>query len=519
MFTLHSLTIARRLALLTLICLLGIGCLTGVLLTSERALIMEERERSVQQAVESAHSLVLYFHGQIAAGKLDEEAAKRGAIAALRALRYGGNEYFWINDMHPTMVMHPIKPEMEGKDVTQDRDADGNQLFLAFIKAGKREGGDFVRYKWPKPGSETSVPKASFVKGFAPWGWVIGSGVYVDTVDSFIKERLTKATVATMALAALLVAVSLLITRSVIAQVGCEPLKAMAITRRLAQGDLAVPIALRAGDSDSLLHAMRDMRDAFVEIVGRVRQGSLDVASASADISHGDNDLAARTEQQASALEQTAASMQGLSSTVQRNAEAAKEANRLTASAATVAVRGGALVGKVVDTMQGINTASHRISDIIGVIDSIAFQTNILALNAAVEAARAGEQGHGFAVVATEVRNLAGRSAAAAREIKALINASVERVELGNNQVDQAGATMKEVVESIQRVTGIMGDITAASNAQALGVSQVGQAVSSLDQATQQNAELVRQMADAATQLKDLSEELVNIVSVFQLEA
>ena len=519
MFKLHSLTIARRLALLTVICILGISCLAGYLLTSERTLVMGERERSVQQAVESAHSLVLYFHGQIAAGKLDEASAKRAAMAALRALRYGANEYFWINDMHPTMVMHPIKPEMEGKDVTQDRDADGNQLFLAFVEAGKREGGGFVRYKWPKPGSDSPVPKASFIKGFAPWGWVIGSGVYVDTVNTSIALRVTKASAGTAALAALLVAVALLITRSVIAQLGCEPLNAVAITRRLAQGDLSVPIALRAGDSDSLLHAIRDMRDAFVDIVGRVRQGSLDVANASADISQGDDDLAARTEQQASALEQTASSMQGLSSTVQRNAQAAHEANRLTVSAATVAVQGGALVGKVVDTMQGINAASHRISDIIGVIDSIAFQTNILALNAAVEAARAGEQGHGFAVVATEVRNLAGRSAAAAREIKELINASVERVELGSSQVDQAGATMKEVVESIQRVNGIMGAITADSNAQALGVSQVGEAVSSLDQATQKNAELVRQMAGAATQLKDLSEELVSIVSVFQLEA
>jgi len=519
MHILHTLSVARRLALQTLVCLLGIACLVGLLLNSERTLIMEERERGVQQAVESAHSLVRYFHDQVAAGKLGEEAARQAAMDAVRALRYSGNEYFWINDMHPTMVMHPMRPELDGKDLTQNRDPDGKQLFVAFAETVRQSGSGFVRYQWPKPGSDAPVPKASFVQGFAPWGWVIGSGVYVDTVDAFVARRLTQASLATLLLATLLVAMATLITRSVIAQLGGEPQAAVAITRRMAEGDLAVPIALRAGDKESLLHAIQDMRDGFVHIVGRVRQGSLGVANASAAIAQGDANLSARTEHQASALEQTAASMQELSSTVQRNAEAAREANQLTQNAAAVAVRGGAMVGEVVETMQGINTSSRRIADIIGVIDGIAFQTNILALNAAVEAARAGEQGRGFAVVATEVRSLAGRSATAAREIKALISASVERVEQGCNQVDRAGATMQEVVESIQRVSQIMAGITSASTEQALGVAQVGEAVATLDQATQQNAALVQEMASAAAQLKDLSEELVHTVAVFRLEA
>jgi methyl-accepting chemotaxis protein len=361
------------------------------------------------------------------------------------------------------------------------------------------------------------VQKVSFVKGFEPGGWVIGSGVYVDNVDAVVVKRLSLAGGTAAVLAMILIGLSLLITRSVIDQLGAEPVVAAALTHRMAQGDLTVRIDLKPGDTSSLLHSISEMRDGFARLVGEVRQGSLGVAQASAEIAQGDMDLSSRTEHQASALEQTAASMQELNSTVHRNADSARQANQLALNASTVAVQGGAVVSQVVDTMHGINESSRRISDIISVIDGIAFQTNILALNAAVEAARAGEQGRGFAVVATEVRSLAGRSAAAAREIKTLISASVERVEAGTALVNQAGATMDEVVTSIKRVTDIMAEITTASNEQALGVAQVGEAVSSLDQATQQNAALVEEMASAATQLKALADSLVDTVSVFTL--
>ena len=519
MITLRALPISRRLALLTAICLIGTGLLVSLLLVSERTLIMQERQLGVQQAVESAQTLVAHFHAQAVAGKLSEEAAKESAKAAIKALRYSGSEYFWINDMHPTMVMHPIKPELDGKDLTDNKDPAGTHLFVEFARTVKAHGSGFVWYLWPKPGSDTAVQKVSFVKGFEPWGWVIGSGVYVDTVDAVVATRLSMAGGSTAVLALVLIALSLLITRSVLDQLGGEPVDAAALTRRMAQGDLAVTIPLKAGDTSSLLHSILEMRDSFARIVGEVRQGSLGVATSSAEIAQGNMNLSERTEHQASALEQTAASMQDLSSTVHRNADSARQANQLALNASTVAVKGGAVVSQVVDTMQGINESSHRISDIIGVIDGIAFQTNILALNAAVEAARAGEQGRGFAVVATEVRSLAGRSAAAAREIKSLISASVERVEVGTALVNQAGTTMHEVVGAIKSVTDIMAEITAASNEQALGVAQVGEAVSSLDQATQQNAALVEEMASAAAQLKTVADDLVSTVSVFKLQA
>ncbi|MBP3982194.1 MCP four helix bundle domain-containing protein [Acidovorax sp. JG5] len=302
------------------------------------------------------------------------------------------------------------------------------------------------------------------------------------------------------------------------------------ITRPLAQavqaadsvagGDLSGQIVVQSKDETGyLLSALQRMQQSLVNTVSAVRSNAEGVASASAQIASGNNDLSSRTEQQASALEETAASMEELASTVRQNADNARQANQLAMTASTVAEQGGEVVAEVVETMKGINASSNKIADIISVIDSIAFQTNILALNAAVEAARAGEQGRGFAVVASEVRSLAGRSAEAAKEIKGLITASVERVEQGTLLVDKAGATMTEVVASIRRVTDIMGEISAASSEQSAGVAQIGEAVMQMDQATQQNAALVEEMAAAASSLNAQAGELVQSVSVFRLDA
>lgn len=296
--------------------------------------------------------------------------------------------------------------------------------------------------------------------------------------------------------------------------------QAMATAKAVAQGDLSQTIAVQGTDEIAeLLHALSAMQSSLIKVVSTVRTGAEVVHSTTGEIAAGNTDLSARTESQAGALEQTAASMEQLSSAVKQNADSANEASQLARTASTVAIKGGEVVSQVVDTMKHINESSKRIADIIGVIDGIAFQTNILALNAAVEAARAGDQGRGFAVVASEVRSLAGRSAEAAKEIKTLIGVSVERVAQGTVLVDQAGATMSEVVDSIRRVTDLIGEISSASNEQSLGVAQVGEAVSHMDQATQQNAQLVEEMANAAGGLNAQSQELVQAVSVFNLGA
>ena len=319
------------------------------------------------------------------------------------------------------------------------------------------------------------------------------------------------------AIAALLlagVAFAVLIGRSITGPAGL----ARSVASRVAAGDLSQAVPAGGGDEmGQLLDAMSTMQAELTRVVGSVRSNAEGVAAASSQIAQGNHDLSARTEQQASALEETAASMEELSSTVKLNADNAQQANRLAISASTVAAQGGEVVTQVVDMMKGINDSSKRIADIVSVIDGIAFQTNILALNAAVEAARAGEQGRGFAVVAAEVRNLAQRSASAAKEIKGLIEVSVDRVEQGTALVDQAGSTMGEVVSSIRRVTDIVGEISAASSEQSAGVSQVGEAVTQMDQATQQNAALVEESAAAAQSLKSQADQLVQAVAAFRL--
>jgi methyl-accepting chemotaxis protein len=315
------------------------------------------------------------------------------------------------------------------------------------------------------------------------------------------------------------IGLGVLITRSLTRQLGGEPAYAGAIASAIAAGDLSVAVDLRQGDNNSMLFAMKTMRDSLAGIVGQVRSGTDTIASASSQIASGNLDLSSRTEEQASSLEETASSMEELTSTVKQNADNARQANQLASSASEVAERGGAVVSKVVDTMASINESSKKIVDIIGVIDGIAFQTNILALNAAVEAARAGEQGRGFAVVASEVRTLAQRSAAAAKEIKRLIDDSVSKVDTGAKLVDHAGATMDEIVSSVRSVTAIMSEITAASQEQTAGIEQINMAVSQMDQVTQQNASLVEEAAAAAEAMQDQAAKLAQVVAVFRLDA
>ncbi|MGP1679549.1 MAG: methyl-accepting chemotaxis protein [Burkholderiales bacterium] len=315
----------------------------------------------------------------------------------------------------------------------------------------------------------------------------------------------------------LLGAIFFFIRRFVSRPLGGEPAAAAAVANRIAAGDLAHAVAVREGDSSSIMAAMAKMQRNLADIIGHINETAGTISIASAEIASGNADLSQRTEEQASSLEETASSMEQLSSTVKQNAENARQANQLAIGASAVAVKGGQVVSEVVGTMSSINESSKKIVDIIGVIDGIAFQTNILALNAAVEAARAGEQGRGFAVVASEVRNLAQRSAAAAKEIKALIGDSVDKVGAGTELVDEAGKTMQEIVTSVKRVTDIMSEITAASQEQSSGIEQVNQAITQMDQVTQQNAALVEEAAAAAESMQEQTQDLTQAVAAFNV--
>ena len=320
-----------------------------------------------------------------------------------------------------------------------------------------------------------------------------------------------------LAAVAIGVAAAYVITRGLLKQLGGEPGYTSRIATSIAEGDLSIAIDTKSSDKGSLLSEMKQMRNSLVDIVSQVRRGTHTITTASREIAAGNTDLSSRTELQASSLEKTASAMEELTSTVKQNAENAREANQLAATASDVARKGGEVVSQVVGTMGEINSSASKIADIIGVIDGIAFQTNILALTAAVEAARAGEQGRGFAVVAGEVRSLAHRSAAAAKEVKDLITDSVDKVGSGARLVDEAGATMGEIVGSVRRVTDIIGEITAATEEQRSGIGQINDAVTQMDQVTQQNAALVEEAAAASAAMQDQARQLARVVSVFKV--
>jgi len=505
-----------KLGLLTLISITGLIAVSAYMVSETRTQGRADRENLVHQTVEAAAGAVTWAYEQETAGKMPREQAQALAKQAIAKMRYGKDEYFFITDMKSNIVMHPVKPELEGQSGSNIRDPNGLAIFDAFADKVRKDKSGFVSYLWPKPGKDVPVEKISYVQGFEPWGWVLGSGLYVDDLrDEFI-ARATSLGLVVLAVGVLIAWFAHGVSHAI--DDGID--EAVRVVNAVAQGDLTVHIQPQGKDEvATLMRSMADMQANLQRVVGTVRRGTEAMANATNEIAAGNQDLSQRTEEQASALEQTTASLQELTETVKHNYNSGRQANQMASTASEVALRGGQVVSQVVHTMEEINASSSKIADIITLIDGIAFQTNILALNAAVEAARAGEQGRGFAVVASEVRQLAGRSATAAKEIKQLIETSVHNVGEGCKLVEQAGSTMDEIVVSVRRVADIMGEISTASQDQSEGIDQINQAMGQMDQVTQGNAALVEEAAAAAQSLAQQAATLVDAVSVFKLDA
>ncbi|WP_317204587.1 methyl-accepting chemotaxis protein [Janthinobacterium sp.] len=497
-------------------------CITGIFLynaVQTRDLRIEERSGDLSNLGDMGVS-ILKMYGELAeTGKMSKEEAQKQAIAVVKGLRYGKDGYLSIVTTDTVALMNPFKPANDGKDVSEVKDVNGVYLYRDIVKLGRSDSGaGFVRYVWPRPGDTAPSPKMSRVSTYKPWGWIIINGMYMDDIDTAFRQSLLSAGGLLLAVCALLSVIVTTINRSLRHALGGAPEYAAEVAEKIARNDLSGVVATHKDDRSSVLFAMKTMQSNLATTIGEIRNSADTIATASSEIASGNMDLSGRTESQASALEETAASMEELTSTVKQNVDNAVQANQMALSASEVAQQGGAVVSKVIATMDTINASATRIVDIISVIDGIAFQTNILALNAAVEAARAGEQGRGFAVVASEVRNLAHRSAAAAKEIKALIGDSVDSIAAGSALVGQAGATMDQVVASVSRVTDIMAEITAASREQSTGIGHVNQAIAEMDSVTQQNAALVEQAAAAAGSMQDQAANLAGLVARFKLE-
>ncbi|MBB3210872.1 methyl-accepting chemotaxis protein [Herbaspirillum sp. Sphag1AN] len=506
--------LATRLILLLSVAIVALSTLAATSLYALNQSMMNDRRAEIVNMLKMGMNLLSYYQSLEARGSLTREQAQSAAKTALSQLNNDGISYYWARLPNGLTFIHP-NPKIVNT-ITQGETMDGRVDAVAYREAMDKDTYGLVLIKIPR-GNGGAVPKLNGIVEFKPWGWWLGTGFYIDDINEIFWRNATKLMGIFVLAIGILVLLGWQLIRSVTKSLGGEPLLATEVTRKIASGDLSAIVPLHKGDSRSLLHAISGMQTGLVAIISGIRSGATNITSASSEIALGNQDLSARTEEQAGSLEEIASSMEQLTSAVRQNAENGREANALAEKASIVAEQGGAVVSRVIDTMASINQSSNRIVDIIGVIDGIAFQTNILALNAAVEAARAGEQGRGFAVVASEVRSLAQRSASAAKEIKTLIADSVEKVDVGSQLVEEAGETMKEVVTSVKQVTHIIAEIAVASREQSAGIEQINTGITQMDNVTQQNAALVEQAAAAAESLKQQAAALEQLVETFKL--
>jgi len=506
--TLERLSLSARVWLVIAVVVTGLIVLTVMSCMDGRSLLMQARERALSDEVATATSLIDSYRNRAAKGEFNESEAQRRALQAVSALRWNeGIGYVYVFDSNLVMRMHPIMPNRDGKSIRDDHDSTGKFFYRDMLAADQHGGNGLTEYMWPMPGSQGDKHKMTYTSYYQPWDLHVAAGAYFVDIDAqfnqMFKRRLLRASL--VALLVLLVVWESM--RSIRRSIGGEPSTALAMASRIADGDLRSDNVVAAAPG-SLLDALGRMRGKLTDVVGEVQQSAQTVTSAAQQIARGNDDLSYRTQEQASSLEETAASMEEMTSTVKQSADNAQHASQLAVAMRMQAERGGDVASRASTAMHGIQQASAQISDIVGLIDEIAFQTNLLALNAAVEAAHAGEHGRGFAVVADEVRNLAQRSARAAKEIKTLIGDSAEKVQAGSQLVDESGKALAGIITSVKKVVDIVNEIAAASQEQSSGIEQVNRAVMQMDEATQQNAALVEEAAAAARAMQEQADRL-----------
>jgi methyl-accepting chemotaxis protein len=489
-----------KLSVLVLLSVTGFIISIGFGLAELRSSLMTDRELKTRHVVEVATGMLAHYQALEASGAMPREEAQKAAIKAVRGLRYGGDEYFFINDMKSTSIMHPIKPELEGKDLSDLKDPDGTRIFFEFSRVANEKGSGFVGYKWPKPGKTEPVMKLSFVQAFKPWGWVVGSGIYVDDVDEAFRAGMFRQGGIALLGLGVMIAFAAYLVRSIVGQVR----KAMAAVESLSRGDLTVRVHSDSKDEIGLLLAdVALMVEHLTAVIKRVLVGADGVANASDQVSSTSQSLSQATSEQAASIEETSAAVEQMAASIARNKDNAKVTEEIAARVTLEAIDGGKAVAETVSAM-------HQIASKIAIVDEIAYQTNLLALNAAIEAARAGEHGKGFAVVASEVRKLAERSQVAAQEIGTLASSSVALAE-------RAGGLLEQIVPSIEKTDSLVREIAQASEEQASGAAQISQAVSQVSTATQHNASASEQLSATAEEMHAQAADLQEAMAFFKV--